>query len=205
MNEGIVLELQREAMDANISLEALLRKAFLVAKKLKLEDFEDWIYQEQNGYTDGIPSYRRIVGELKAFNPYHGWITIMLPADLSDTLSKMSLATSISAIFDVYNQSNGSICVSINSSLAEKINNILDDDLQYKIGFFVSKSEFYRIMSTVRNKILEWALLLEENGIIGEGMSFSEKEKKIAQEAKVLNQYVNNFYGDVNDIEIEQG
>ena len=32
---GIVIELQREALDEKISIESLIRKAYLVAKKLK--------------------------------------------------------------------------------------------------------------------------------------------------------------------------
>ena len=52
---GIVLELQREALDETVSTESLLRKAYLVAKKLKLEEFEDWLSQEQNGYVGQIP------------------------------------------------------------------------------------------------------------------------------------------------------
>lgn len=38
--EGIVYELEREALDENVSVESLLRKAYLVARKLKLSDFE---------------------------------------------------------------------------------------------------------------------------------------------------------------------
>lgn len=41
--EGIVYELEREALDENVSVESLLRKAYLVARKLKLSDFEEWI------------------------------------------------------------------------------------------------------------------------------------------------------------------
>ncbi len=37
---GIVIELQREALDENISIESLMRKAYLVAKKLGLKEFE---------------------------------------------------------------------------------------------------------------------------------------------------------------------
>ena len=69
---GIVIELQREALDENISIESLMRKAYLVAKKLGLKEFEKWINQEQNGYDEQIPEYRNIVGEIKAWNPYHG-------------------------------------------------------------------------------------------------------------------------------------
>lgn len=38
---GIVIELQREALDEKISIESLIRKAYLVAKKLKLKEFEE--------------------------------------------------------------------------------------------------------------------------------------------------------------------
>ena len=57
----------------------------------------------------------------------------------------------------------------------------------------------------MRNKILEWALVLEDNGIIGEGMAFTDEEKKKAQDTGIVNNYTNNFYSDVSDIEMEQG
>ena len=60
---GIVIELQREALDESISIESLMRKAYLVARKLNLKDFEEWISQEQNGYKQKVPEYRNIVGE----------------------------------------------------------------------------------------------------------------------------------------------
>lgn len=63
----------------------------------------------------------------------------------------------------------------------------------------------YRIMGTVRNKILDWALLLEQNEIFGEGMTFTEKEKEIASNTQVINNYTNNFYSDVSDVDIRQG
>lgn len=74
--EGIVLELEREALDENVSIEVLLRKAYLVARKLKLTDFEEWINNEQNGYVGEVPKYRMIEGEYKALNPYKGWIPL---------------------------------------------------------------------------------------------------------------------------------
>ena len=60
---SIVLELQKETLDETISIESLLRKAYLVAKKLKLKDFEEWINKEQNGYNGQIPEYRNVRGE----------------------------------------------------------------------------------------------------------------------------------------------
>lgn len=47
---GIVIELEKEALDEQISVESLLRKAYLVARKLNLSEFKEWITNEQNGY-----------------------------------------------------------------------------------------------------------------------------------------------------------
>ena len=44
---GIVIELQREALDEKISIESLMRKAYLVARKLNLKEFEEWITQRK--------------------------------------------------------------------------------------------------------------------------------------------------------------
>lgn len=188
---GIVIELQREALDEKISIESLMRKAYLVARKLNLKEFEEWISQEQNGYKQEVPEYRNIAGEIKAWNPYHGWIPMVLSADISDLVSKMPIPTSISELQDVYNSSEGTVCLSVNGTLTEWFNSNMDF-IPTKYQFFSTKSELYRIMSTVRNKILDWALLLEENGIVGEGMTFTDIEKKIAHNTQVINNYINN-------------
>lgn len=201
---GIVLELQKEALDEMTSIESLLRKAYLVAKKLKLKDFEEWLNQEQNGYTKKPPEYRKVRGEIKAWNPYHGWIPMVLSANIADLVSTMPVGLSISAIADTYSSSDGTVGLTVSAAMTEFFNKSTDF-IQTKYTFCVSKSELYRIMSTVRNKILDWALLLEENEILGEGMTFTDREKKIASTAQVINNYTNNFYGEVSDIDVQQG
>lgn len=202
--EGIVLELEREALDENVSIEVLLRKAYLVARKLKLTDFEEWINNEQNGYVGKVPEYRMIGGEYKALNPYRGWIPVILPADVAKVIAKAPLRNSISSLRDVYNTSEGSISFSVGAEIEELLNNS-SDGFETKFLFYSSRSEIYRIISTVRNKILDWALLLEENEIFGEGMTFTEKEKEVASATKVINNYTNNFYGNTSEVDISQG
>ncbi|MBY0315621.1 MAG: hypothetical protein K2Q26_08885 [Bdellovibrionales bacterium] len=75
----LVLELQREALSKNVGLTDLLRKAYFVARKLKVKELEDWVNHELNGYPSGVdlPPYRIIRGIPKAWNPYHGWQSIM--------------------------------------------------------------------------------------------------------------------------------
>lgn len=78
---SIILELQQQAIDSNIDILSLLRKALLVSRKLELADFEQWVNNKLNGYqdTDKIPDYRKIRGELKGWNPYNGWIPVLIP------------------------------------------------------------------------------------------------------------------------------
>lgn len=43
---GIVLELQNEIVSSNCDVVNILRKAHLIASKLKLADFDQWIQHE---------------------------------------------------------------------------------------------------------------------------------------------------------------
>ena len=43
---GIVIELQRDALSSDSDIISLLRKAYLIARKLDLKDFESWTSYE---------------------------------------------------------------------------------------------------------------------------------------------------------------
>ena len=66
--KSLVLELQREAMNPNSSMSDVLRKAMVVATKLKVQDLKAWVETELKGYIKDqeIPSYRKVNGTLKA-------------------------------------------------------------------------------------------------------------------------------------------
>lgn len=204
MVEGIVIQLQREALDENIDIETLLRKAYLVARKLQLKEFEEWIISEQNGYKGDIPPYRTVSGEIKAWNPYHGWIPVIFEGEASDMFNRMPVGLPIAAISDVYNDSDASVVFTVPGALTEMLNKS-DSILKTNYSFRSSKAELRKIISAVRNRILDWSILLEENGIVGEGLSFTDDEVKIAHESQVINNYTNNFYSLADNTQIQQG
>ena len=79
--ESVVIELQRELLENDCDILSALRKAHVIASKLELKEFDEWIMSELNGYQcneENIPDYRSIKGELKAWNPYRGWIPVIL-------------------------------------------------------------------------------------------------------------------------------
>ena len=201
---SIVLELQREALDKDADIESLLRKAYVIAKKLKLKEFEDWIRLEQNGYdTREVPEYRYIKGQIKARNPYNGWIPVVLKLEIENRLSNVATRDAISRLKSLYETGN----VTLRFMMDSDTNQILSEMGKFDTVFCVQfgRDQIYRIISTIQNKILDWALLLEENGIMGEGLSFTENEIRKAEQTPVINNYTNNFYASVEDIDLQQG
>lgn len=103
---SLVLELQRDALDKSVGAANLLRKALVVARKLKVTDLVEWLSYELNGYPDGkeVPEYRKLRGELKVHNPYHGWIPLMIrDAKQAELLSKRGTSQAISELENIAN------------------------------------------------------------------------------------------------------
>ena len=49
---SLVLDLQQEVLKPDCDILNALRKAHLIAAKLKLTEFDSWIMSELNGYDD---------------------------------------------------------------------------------------------------------------------------------------------------------
>ncbi len=160
--DSLVIQLQRECLDQNISTLDIMRKALVVAKKLGLADFYKWVSKEIEGYKVGedVPDYRMVHGAIKAWNPYIGWIDVVMEDP--------------------------------------KVKEILSG---LKSVLHVSAATFKGITDRARDIVLNWCLELEAKGVLGEGMTFSEKEKKTASEAN----YHVHYHGNVGTSQIQQG
>jgi len=99
---SLVEQLQRDALDRNVSVATLLRKAKVVAVKLSLSDAIEWIDLELSGYPDldKVPGYRKVEGQPKGQNPIRGWIPIMVEddAELLAIISSQEFQNSVSEL-----------------------------------------------------------------------------------------------------------
>ena len=115
--KSIVIELQKDALDKNAAASDLLRKAFVVARKLKIKEFEDWISKELDGYSDNdiIPEYKEVEGEVRAWNPSHGWQPIIFQdAEFAKMVSKRKSGQRIAEIESLLNSrvdNSGVVCL----------------------------------------------------------------------------------------------
>ncbi|CAG0954692.1 hypothetical protein GEOBC_00392 [Geobacteraceae bacterium] len=198
---SLVLELQRAAMDQNQEVAAILRKAMVVASKLHLNDFRDWCTDEMNGYSKrSVPPYQKVQGQLKAFNPYNGWIpVIMEDLNLQNTLSQRAIGQAISELEHLLKEKgDGTLQVPLpHNILMEVFGNSESFHLGMVPTLLVGRNQLAGIVQGVRNKVLEWSLDLEQNGILGEGMTFSADEVKRAS-GVVYN--IGTFSGVIGDV-----
>ena len=202
MSTPIVLQLQELASDESSSVAGLLRKALLVATKLDLGRAQEWIRHELNGYADPkqIPTYRQIVGRLCAHNPYHGMIPFIINnAELMEALQKIHVHESVESLLQLASSSRkGEITFAFGPEQEAALMRMQDGFVQLKPYRVVGANTILAIVEAVRTRVLEWALALEKEGIMGEGLSFSDREKKIAEGSQ--NVSIQNFQGVLGNV-----
>lgn len=212
MTKSIVLELQKELLDNTAPLSQLIIKAWVVAKKLKLEDDAEQFRKEFDGYSDyeNVPDYRQAKGKLQRCS-FSTWKDVDKDGH---------------SVSDNFKSSNDTPAVNIPFTIRKSIRNLEKElqstyditemikfyDVPYKItkdrSFYDKEREQYRcvynpaihsdILHEIKIKLIEWTMSLSENGILGNDMSFEEDEKEMAKQIihaggnVVLQNYPNN-------------
>jgi AbiTii len=180
--EGIVLELQRDCLEASVSVSGILRKAKAIASKLELNDLTEWINSELNGYECGmaeLPPHRVGVGAPKFWNPYNGYCPIMTDGGtIGDILRTVYLPQSVAELEELA-KGDGKLIM----QYSPQIQNLIQEQMPVRMeaGLHFSKSQILAALDFVRNKTLEWTLELEKRGISGEKFTFDLKQKREAQ------------------------
>ncbi len=199
--QSVVLELQQLATDGEKNILDLLRKALLVATKLNLTEFRDWARNELNGYQSGeLPSYRKCRAQIKGKNPYHGLIPIGFPdKKLELTISTVPISDSVNGLYDLIENAKATDTLHMQMPFEAQrmVSQLLDTPFQdIEVFWVLQRSQIVEILGAVRNTILEWSLKLESEGILGDGLSFSDDEKQRASSSTVIQHVENlNFQG----------
>lgn len=180
---SIVLDLQKEILSPNCDIVNVLRKAHLIAVKLKLSDFDQWIQYELNGYPDEVscPEYRKVRGILKYLNQYYGWYPIIIPNnEIEKIVCERKISNSISEIASLSDSSENDLLMKLTGEECAFLDEKCNAPIPQNYALHISSTAVKDIEEKVKNAILEWTLKLEEEGIVGENMMFTEKEKDCA-------------------------
>jgi hypothetical protein len=207
---SVVVELQQKAMDSDVRISDVVRMALTVATKLDLEEFRNWCLKELEGYEDqDVPPYRRVQGELNAIHPARPPILVRFPdAEITQAFASQSVHQPIGELEALYKSSEESNSLEIPLS-ASVINRFFANTEKYREGFtpvvVISRAQLYGVLDSVRNAVLKWSLRLEEDGIHGEGLTFSPEEKQKAESITYNIQQFTGVLGDVLSSSIQIG
>lgn len=194
-----VHHLQNLALQSENSIVDLLRNAYVIACKLNLLDFKQWILHELNGYDNiqDLPQYRFISSVIKFNNPCYGWLeTNISDKKLLKELAHLPITDKISEIHQLISDKNIPIRYlppNLDIALSESYYGM-------KAAIFLNEQQLFGIIDCVRTQILDWSLTLEQKGILGDNMTFDENELKNAQGITI-----NNFVGSVANTPMQQG
>ena len=196
---SLVVDLQKKLISPGIKTSDILREAYVLATKLEITEFQEWIYSELNGYKaqGKIPEYRSIRGTLRAWNPYHGWQPVICAnTELEDKLRSQRVGQSIPEIEDLLSRSkNDGLTMVMPGSFSKLL------EIPTEVRLNISESQVVNIIESAKNILLEWSLKLEKDGIRGNDYIFSEEEVKIATDNRYT---VNYFMGNVTNSQIQQ-
>lgn len=203
MKQSLVLEIQRFALDNTCDLSDLLRKALVVATKLRLDEFKDWVSKELNGYLKGeVPKYREVKASIYLKNPYRGLIPfIFTNEENANVFCNITVRDPISNIVSILSKLDDSTTGPIYPFTPQEELYLLkqQDGLDMPPVRTLSKSALPTIVDAVRTNILEWSLKLEEEGILGEDMTFSQEERNLASKSHGI--HIENFQGIIGNVE----
>lgn len=205
---SLIEELQRDALDTDVSAADLLRKCVIVGTKLSVNELTEWAMLELEGYNDvsTVPPYREVRGTPQVWNPYHGYqsVTVQDPK-LAQMLSTMRFNSPVSEIEYTLQESNqrkqGGVHITYPTTVANLIMSSLEVPLSPSM--FISGGQLHKIIDAVRRIVLDWSLKLEAAGVIGSGLSFSAEERRKAQ---TVSYHIGNiFHGSVDNSQVQAG
>jgi len=191
---NLVNELQVSA--ENDDVLTVLRKTMRLASKLNRDDISAWLQAEQTGYPENrnVPDYR-MIGVTFAYNTngpvpdgYGRTMNGIQSLPSPDADARVPIGAPLSAVMtwiaDLDKGGHG-----IYQTVDERMDRVLRSMYHFHPMFAhqislllrLNDSQVKAIPDRIKDKVLEWALALERAGVTGDGMTFSVKDKQIAQ------------------------
>ena len=182
-----VLDLQRAALDDDKSIAMLLRMALPIASTLNTPDFTQWIRQELYGYenVEDIPQYRQLNGEFRVRTSL-GDMPIAFEGASNERLYQRSLNRPISEAEELLARTKDHNHVAVNLTPKQMAQMAGIYGPFAKVYFSVPRTALASMVDAVRNTILEWTIQLVNSGILGDNMTFSDKDKEAANSTPPL-------------------
>ncbi len=179
---GLILELQKKAVDPNYKISDLFYLSYLIAAKLSLAQLNHWIKLEMDGYSleEKLPRYRNVQADLYSFDGSHeqycdvpSGYKYLKEYRVCEPLYKIEKL--------VLEKENPHLREAIDS---KELTHALNEEMGWtgrKFFLKIPENSLVRVLQATRLRVIDWSLHLEKMGIFGEDEVFYEEEKTAAQ------------------------
>lgn len=194
---SLLQEIQAESIDESVSLATALRKCKVLAYKLGLEEFKQWVEYELNGYPNNneLPSYRIlkcpsqgnfINNHIERTNAEIPSATI--PKEYRDTIETVEFRESIAVLQSLCAKDKSILKRPWNPNLKEFIGSNIYPGMICLNAWQVIPTTFVReILEKVRNRILTFSLEVEQINPNADGIkSVTPQVKEKMQQFMVM-------------------
>lgn len=207
---SLLRDIQAAAIDSSSSLETLLRQCRVLASRLKNDEFKQWVQYELDGYygdTVVLPSYRKTEGS--CFGHFSGPFgsglrnapipDACIPKEFREQLTTVELrqgVASLQQLVDGATDGNLHLPWPANAALLFGTKIYQNQNLM-QAWIAVSPSFITGVLSTIRNRVLNFALEIEaQNPEAGEAPAGSLPIPK-ENVSQIFNNYI---YGNVGNV-----
>ena len=183
---NLVEELLRSCIDEE-DLSRILLKAKVVAHKLDIRDILDWVNSELKGYPGGmehfknVPDYRWASGRLETADQWTSWRPMvsdsMHNAKQLQGISRLPLVEGVAQLEHLVRDNETS---TLELYYPELMKQAIVGNEPVRLRLIISTASVMGMLAKIRDQVLEWALELDKNGILGDGMSFTDQDKQKA-------------------------
>lgn len=210
-SKNLLQQIEEEAVDSKSDVASLLRKCQVLAFRLHNDSLKGWIHNELNGYPDplDIPEYR--VFPCQSVGSFYGMGRTMknapippmcVPEDFRDFLFTFRFSQGVGSLQELLTNDNGTVTASWPGDLVA----LLSQKVYRSMGMLDARMEcssgsIVKILETVRNRILDFVLALEEDcPNAGDAIGAAKMDKK-----RIDQMVTNNIFKGVGNIALQCG
>ena len=210
-NKTLLQQIEEEAVDSKSDVASLLRKCQVLATRLRNDALKDWIRYELNGYpnTSDIPEYRIV--PCQSVGDFYGMGRMLknapippmcVPEEAREWLFSFHFTQGVGCLQDLLAHTDGVLNApwpgNMVALLAQKVYGdmgMVNAHMECPSGAVV------KILETIRNRILDFVLALEEDcPNAGDAIGATKPDSK-----KVEQMVTNNIFKGVGNVALQCG
>jgi hypothetical protein len=205
-----IREIRDAAIDGGFDLATLLRKCRVLASEIKNKDLAEWAKSELDGYPENaeLPDYR-VLKRCKSYGQFLGGgyqdgplSLLRLPEGIRDKYANPKIHQGVQTIVEMVRGQEGGVVRWAWPNYACEVYDHEDNRADLRLTYAwvaLPTASVVGVLSTIRNRVLSFALEMEQLNL-GSDEETSSEESKRATTAQITQTFHQTITGPVSNV-----